>query len=309
MNNRYPPPATKVRAKKVIGPMSPNPFRNPVRNRRFLGVFVVGAALAVLLSACGGSPASSATTPTTNPATSGSNGSAGGGFPGASGQVAALSGTSMEVQDQQSGQVTVAWTSSTTFSKTITVSASNVAAGDCVTVVGSTSGSQLTARSVTIGQPDSSGNCTNRFGGARAGGGFPGGSPPSGSVPNRPSGSLPAGAANFGFASGKVTSINAGTLVIYGTSSSGFGSRQGGNTSTTATTTPPSSVSVTLNSSTTYTETQTAAASDLAVGDCVTANGSSDSTGAITARTVRITSTGGQSCTSGFGPGAGPANG
>ena len=54
-------------------------------------------------------------------------------------------------------------------------------------------------------------------------------------------------------------------------------------------------------SSTTYTEKQAAASTNLAVGDCVTAAGSSDSTGAVSATTVRITSTGGQTCTTGFG--------
>jgi hypothetical protein len=41
----------------------------------------------------------------------------------------------------------------------------------------------------------------------------------------------------------------------------------------------------------------------LAVGDCVTAFGSTASTGAVTASTVRITSTGGKTCSPGFGGG------
>ena len=40
------------------------------------------------------------------------------------------------------------------------------------------------------------------------------------------------------------------------------------------------------------------------MGDCVTASGSTSSTGAVSATTVRITSTGGKTCTS-FGFGAG----
>ena len=63
-------------------------------------------------------------------------------------------------------------------------------------------------------------------------------------------------------------------------------------------------VTVALSSSTTYTETQPAASSNLAVGDCVTATGTPGSTGAVTATAVRITSTGGQTCTAGF-PGGG----
>ena len=95
-------------------------------------------------------------------------------------------------------------------------------------------------------------------------------------------------------------------MVINGISSSGFGGARSG----TQTSTPPTSIKTTtvkigLQGSTTYTETQSTAASSLAVGDCVSAVGSTDSTGAVTARTVRITSTGGQTCSSGFGGFAG----
>jgi hypothetical protein len=224
--------------------------------------------------------------------------------------VAQINGTSMEVQNQQSGQVTVNWTSSTTFTKTVTVTAASVAAGDCVTITGSTSSGQLTANNVTISQPDSSGNCNaGRFGGS-GGGGFPGGggSPPNGgTLPSRPSGSFPGGASGFSFASGKVTSLSATSLVIYGISSAGFsGGAQG---STPPTSIKDSNVTVGLSSSTRYNESQTVTSSTLAVGDCVTAVGSTDSTGAVSARTVRITSTGAQSCTSGFGPPGGGTNG
>jgi hypothetical protein len=39
----------------------------------------------------------------------------------------------------------------------------------------------------------------------------------------------------------------------------------------------------------------------LAVGDCVTAFGTTATTGAVSASTVRITSTGGKSCSAAFG--------
>jgi hypothetical protein len=62
-------------------------------------------------------------------------------------------------------------------------------------------------------------------------------------------------------------------------------------------------VTIKLTGSTTYTTSQATTASALAVGDCVTAAGSTATTGAVTASTIRIMSTGGKSCTSGF-PGA-----
>jgi Domain of unknown function (DUF5666) len=289
-----------------------------------------GLILAASLAACGGSSShtNTATSPTTAGKTAsgsgtgnnGTGGSGGGNFPGASGSVAAITGSSMEVQNQQAGQVTVSWTSSTTFSKTVTLSAANVAAGDCVTVTGSTSTGTLVANSVTVSKPTSSGSCTNGFGARRPGGGagFPGGTAPNGgsrptgsSLPNAPSGSAPRGASGFSFTSGKVTSVTPATMVIYGFSSSGFSGTRGTQSSTPPTSIPSTSVNIELQNSTTYSETQSTAASSLAVGDCVSAVGSTDSTGAVTARTVRITSTGGQTCSSGFGGFArgGAANG
>jgi Domain of unknown function (DUF5666) len=297
------------------------------RTSRFL-TLGAGLLLAASLAACGGgsSHANTATSPTTaGKTTSGSgtggSGSGSGSFPGASGSVAAVTGSSMEVQNQQTGQVTVGWTSSTTFSKTVTLSAANVAVGDCITVTGSTSTGTLVANSVTVSKPTSSGSCTTgRFGGgAGGGGGFPGGAPPNGgsrpnggSLPSAPSGSAPGGASGFSFASGKVTSISPSAMEIYGISTSGFGgARRTSSSSTPSTSIPSTNVKIGLQGSTTYSETQSTAASSLAVGDCVTAVGSTDSTGAVTARTVRITSTGGQSCSSGFGgfAGSGTANG
>ncbi|MGH9059506.1 MAG: DUF5666 domain-containing protein [Acidimicrobiales bacterium] len=207
----------------------------------------------------------------------------------------------MQVQNPRSGEVTVSWTSSTAFSKRVTASAANLTAGACVAVIGSTSAGQLTANSVTIGQPSASGACTSSRGGGGRPGGFRGGTPPNGSRGSRPPGS----GSNLSFATGKVTSASATSLVLLGTTSSG--PRSPGSTSSSSA--PSSSITVSLGSSTIYSETQSATSGQLAVGDCVTANGSSDSTGAITARSVAITSTGGQTCSTGFGRGGGAANG
>jgi hypothetical protein len=68
-------------------------------------------------------------------------------------------------------------------------------------------------------------------------------------------------------------------------------------------------VVVTLTSSTTYTQRQSAAASDLAVGKCAQARGSSSTTGAITAQSITISTPGASGCSTGFGgfPGGGAA--
>ncbi len=247
-------------------------------------------------------------------------------FPGASGSVAAITGTSMEVQNQLSGQVTVNWTTSTTFSQMVDVSASSVAVGDCLTVTGSTSkkSKAVKATTVTVSQP-TSGQCSGGLGGfAGSGSGGPpsggnlagggsGGPPSGGSFPGGGSGGPPSGAnlpgggsgrprslSNVGFASGKVTAVNSGSLTISGFSSASLSAPKK-NAKGTRPTVKTSTVKVTISSSTTYKESQGAASTALAVGDCVTAAGSNDSTGTVTASSVQITSTGSASCTSGFG--------
>jgi Domain of unknown function (DUF5666) len=259
--------------------------------------------------------------------------------PGASGSVAAITGSSMEVQSQETGQVTVSWTSSTTFTQNATITASSVAVGDCVTVTGTTAKSTtITAKSVAITPaPSSGGTCgagftggapgrfagrgTGSSGGGSGGGSgsrsFPGGQggPPSGASGSRSHRGFPGGG-SFSFASGKVTAATGSSLTISGFSSATFRQQAGKNPpkkgatkkSTTARKAPKATtVKVAVNGSTTYTETQSAAASDLAVGDCVRANGTSNSNGSVTATTVDITSTGGQTCTTGFGfAGGGP---
>jgi hypothetical protein len=103
-----------------------------------------------------------------------------------------------------------------------------------------------------------------------------------------------------------VTAVGSNSLTISGFSSASISknAKKSTKSSKKPSTSKTTTVKVTTNSTTTYAEDQTAAASNLAVGDCVTAGGSSDSTGAVSATNVRITSTGGQTCTTGFGRGA-----
>ena len=136
-------------------------------------------ALAVGLSACGSSGTKTGATasPTTagGSATSGGGSTVGGGQGQGTGDVRlgsaiTAASSSMEVQNQQSGQVTVSWTSTTTFGQTVTVAASAVTVGDCVTVTGTPSGSTITAKAVTISQPAASGTCaSSAFGGGGRG--------------------------------------------------------------------------------------------------------------------------------------------
>jgi hypothetical protein len=295
------------------------------RRRRW--ALIVGTGGTTLVAAAAlSSAAGAATTPPANPGL------------GASGSVAALnaSSSSMEVQNANSGQTTVSWTSTTQFSKTVSEAASALA-GDCVTVTGTPSKKDKTtiaARSITVSNASSSGSCSgfgtrNGSGANGAAGGGPqggfqfrgggngGGRPGFGGSNAEGGGSFSRGGtgngssnfrkqlASIAIASGKVKSVKGSTLTVSGFSLSPgqFSPASAKSSSKTKKPTPPKTqtLTITTSKSTTVSATQSAAATDLAVGDCVTAFGPAASNGAVTANTVRITSTGGASCTTGFG--------
>ena len=222
-------------------------------------------------------------------------------FPGVVGTAAAVSGTSLEVQNPTSGQVTVTFTATTPISNTVTVTSKDVTVGSCVTVVGTPSAAGSAARSVaatsvTISTPVN-GNCTGAggFGGGGFGGfGRPGGtaSPnPSFSPRPRPTGSRgPFGNGAFGGANGKVTSVSASGFVVQGrTRAAATGTATG------------TTVTVTTAAATKYLKVVTATSSALKVGQCITAVGTPNSIGAIAARSIRISQPGPTGCVTGFG--------
>jgi hypothetical protein len=240
---------------------------------------VVAAVLAAVLglAACGGS--SSASSPSSSAAAGGGVAGGGGqaGRPAAAGQVAAISGSTMQVQSQQTGQVAVSWTSSTTFSHSVTTAFSAVKAGDCVvaTAPSGSAGTSFTATALTVSTPVN-GQCG-------------GGQRPAG---QRPSG-LPSGApgqrAGGAFATGTVTSMSGSIVVI--------AARQPGpNGSTT-------NRSITVGPQTKITTPQSTTSQSVKVGLCVSAQGSADSSGTVTASSVRISDPVNGQCTTGFGGG------
>ncbi|HEY4458274.1 MAG TPA: DUF5666 domain-containing protein [Pseudonocardiaceae bacterium] len=266
------------------------------------GLALIAGALAVGLIACGGGTTPAANTNTAAPPTSRANGPQT--PPGAFGTAAAVNATSLEVQNPTSGQVTVNFTSSTTFSNTVSGTLADVTTGACVTVSSTATGSSrpapgtpITARTVTITQAGANG-CTagaGGFGGGRGPGGGQGGTgtsrPPRPSASTRPSGANGANRGNVGgFAFGSVTAVSATGFTVH--------SAARGQTAATDTT-------VTVNSSTTYSKVESATSSALAVGDCIAAVGSTDDTGAVTAKTIGISKPGPNGCTQGFGGGRG----
>ena len=207
-------------------------------------------------------------------------------FPGVVGTAAAVSGSSMEVQNPAIGQVTVTFTSATSITEAVAVTSGNVSVGSCVTVAGQpaasgSAGRSVTATTVTISTPVK-GSCVGAgfggFGGPR--GTFSPG--PSFSPRPRPSGSRGA----FGGANGKVTSLSASGFVV-----------QGRNPVAGADT----SVTVTTTAATRYLKLVTAQPSALKVGECIAAVGPANSIGTVAARSIRISPPGPSGCVTGFG--------
>jgi hypothetical protein len=263
---------------------------------RGLAIAAAGVAAALALGGCGSSHSGAATppgpsaTPTSAPSGSGS-GRQGQFGPAASGEVAAISGTTMQVQSQQNGQVAVAWTTSTKFSHTVTTTLAAIKAGDCV-IATAASGTASSASSFTASTVVLSNSCGARgFGSGQR----PNGQRPSGFPSNRPSNfpsNRPSGAAGrnriAAFADGKVSSVSGSTLVIASQQ------RQSGTSKSTT-------KKVTVGSSTKITTDATTTSHSVVVGKCVTAQGKADSTGTVTATSVQITDPTNGRCSSGFG--------
>jgi hypothetical protein len=252
---------------------------------------VTGAVLALTLAACGSSSSggSSSAAPSQAPAASTGQGAgpgAGrGGGPAASGTVASVASSSLEVQSTNSGQVTVNYSGTTAFTDRVSATLADVTTGSCVIVTGT--GTPITAKSVDVSTASSTG-CQAGGGGMRPQNGGSG-------RPSRPSGAnRPGGGGPGGRSVGKVTAV----------SGTGFTVQQD-NPQTGATT----DVQVTVDGSTTYTKAESASASALKVGECVTANGQADSSGAVTATTIAISQASPNGCTVGGGPLNGGANG
>lgn len=270
-------------------------------------VLALGSAAVLLatLTACGGSDA---TATDTSPAAATASqdagaGGAAGGFtmPGASGTIAAISGKTLQVQSDQSGQVAVTYTADTAITAQVAGTLADVTVGSCVRIgsddaTDTSDSDAITATSVTI-TAAVDGSCSGGFGGG-GGGTPPSGAPtdgmPSGMPTDLPSGMPTDGAGGGGFGgrgvSGEVSAVDGDTLTV---EVSDMG----------ATTTTPTAV--TVSGTTTYTTTQDADSSALVVGQCATAMGDSDDTGAVTADTISVSDPVDGACTTGFGGGGG----
>ncbi|WP_188110480.1 hypothetical protein [Aeromicrobium ginsengisoli] len=240
--------------------------------KHVLATSVLCVTIGLVAAGCGGSDPSSAA-PSSGNAEAAQP--AGGRMPGGSGKVTEVSGSTAQVQGNDS-QVAVSWTGSTTFTTQVSTDAAAVTVGSCVMVTSDEQGASTTkvaAASVRITKA-TGGTCTLGRPGVA---GRPSGEANRPRPTDLPSG-VPSGAPGGrfgGFAIGKVTAV----------SDSGFtvaSSRLGSDDSTT-------SVSVMTSGSTTYTTTKAGTAAEVKVGACLTSRGKADDTGAIAATTIEVT--------------------
>jgi hypothetical protein len=259
------------------------------------------ALLLLAASACGGGdPPASTTATSAAPQNQSAQPDARQSPPGAAGKVAAISGRTLQVQNAQSGQVAVTYTAKTTFTKVVKAAAASVKVGSCVMVrgadeqaSGAAAADHVTAASVQLSKP-----VDGKCGGdavLRGGPGGDAGTRPSGAPTGAP-GDVTSGdgkpGARGGFdgeppVSGRVTAVDGSTITVAAVSFGAPGTRGAGSTTASPAATPSTSpVEVTTTSATTYAKIVPGTAKDLAVGQCVTAMGEADDTGAVTASAI-----------------------
>jgi hypothetical protein len=277
------------------------------RTVRVLTCAAAGFAVLGAVAACGATKPSAAALPASSPAAAG--GAAGNRqAPGTFGVIAAATPGSLEVQDPNTGQTTVTYTSTTAFTQQKAVTLAAVTSGECVVATdaaatrptstpsasataaptatpSSAPGSPLaiTATTVTI-SPPVAGSCTSGLGT----GATPTRRPPSGTATGGPQGSRTPGTRlpGFGgFVTGQVTAVAGTTIEVKARD------RQSAQQVTDT---------VTVTAATSYLETMPATAAAATVGMCAQATGPADSSGAVAATRVQISSPVNGSCTAGF---------
>jgi hypothetical protein len=201
---------------------------------------------------------------------------------GASGELVQMNGMTLILSNSQSGDITVLYTADTTFQKTSTGALADIATGKCIVATGPKDASgQVTASMVRLSDPVG-GACSF---GAGPGGGFGQPSP----RPNPSPGASPRPGRNFSAVAGLVTA-KAGLSVTVKDSA--------GNPQTLIV---PTTVMVTRSN--------TAGAADLALHECLQANGARDAAGKVTARSITIVPAGPSGCFTGGGRGFGGGGG
>ncbi len=190
------------------------------------------------------------------------------------------------------------WTATTSFTKQQAGSATDVTVGVCAVVRppdGATAtGDSGSAANVQISPAAADGSCSGTLSGMPQPTDAPNGAPAAGS----PGQGAPTGRGGAGAFFGRVTAVSGGSFTVARIMPGGEG--------TTSTASP---VTVTTSGGTAYTTTVKASATDVAVGQCATAQGQASETGAVTATSVALRAPVSGSCFGGGGIPAGGATG
>ncbi len=242
-------------------------------------LLVVGIAIAIL----GRSNNQSTSTATASSAAStgqGAGGFPGGGRGGTAGTISSIAGTNLTITGSDGTTTNVVTDSSTSVTHSVTASISDIAVGDQITAMGTTTGTSVAADRIvdnaTGADPTGPGGNFPGGPGASPGGNSPGGpgASPSGQTPptdqsGNPVGPPPGGGQGRGPGGGvrgKVTAVQGSTITIVD---------QNGTT-----------YAVTASSTTVVTRTTAATFADLAIGQQVMVNGTPASDGTVTARRI-----------------------
>lgn len=263
---------------------------------KLFGSAVVLAGVALFAAACNGGTTPAAV-PSAAPSASLSpqaQTGAEGAPPGISGTIAAVNGSSLQVQSPSIGEQTVLVTSGTRIIEIISGSSALVATGDCVRVIATPATAGAPAATSVAVSTQVSGKCSGAaFNPFKAGGNFPGFSRGRSAQPRRSPRARFSGPPRV-IVSGRVTALSATAMTVLGVQRSLFTRSVGPAPS-------PTSISVGFSGSTVFTKTQPGNVSGLAVGECVTAFGPTSTTGAVTARTLTVSHPGPTGCTGPFG--------
>jgi hypothetical protein len=242
--------------------------------QRILGIATV-VGVSCVLSGCGGtaSPGAATTSPGASSSQNG-RGAGGAGRNGAQGELVKISGSQL-VLTGQAGDSTVTIGDATTVQKTRTGAVSDIVAASCIVATGQKDATGAVTASTVRLSAKVSGSCA--IGAPGGGNGAPRSPRPSGQAQPPASG----GGTPPAFVAGEVTTV-AGTAVTVRDTA---GAVQSVIVPTTV------RVSVVLAATT----------ADLTVGSCVSANGSRDASGNVTATSLSIVPAGPSGCFSGAG--------
>jgi len=230
---------------------------------------VLAVVSALVLSACG-STASGAATTSPSPR--------GNAFNGASGQLVQINGSTL-ILTGPNGDLTVTYTTATTFTKTSIATLADVVSGTCIFATGQKDAAGSVTATTVLVSPKAAAGCNARGFGPNGG---PGGSPAPGASPRPSPTARPGAAANAAFVSGEVTAVSGPTITVK--------------------TAADGSQTITVASAATITDSATVTASALQDGECVRANGPKDSAGDVQATAITITPAGPSgTCATGFG--------